>query len=912
MSEAAAGFPFPLPRTWFGKEITLGYVRQAFETGTRTIRIACGFFTLRGWGLIRTATAGKQVLILVGIDEPGEGRARAALVRDIMRDLATGLDRDRRAAVQDFVQKVRSGAARIVDARAMDHHAKLYLVDTRIAIITSANTTGRGFIGQIESGGVEDDPQEVAHLVRVFDAFFADAHDITAEVLHALEDWLVFAHPWDIYLKTMLALEALPQTSRAYKPPLSYQVDMITQTLRQIREQGGALVVASTGLGKTVVATHVAIRLFEAGEITNVMVIGPKPVAPLWKAEMRDAALPHDYFIHQSFDREAPDRDAGLAEFLTITQGSAAKRWLVIIDESHEFRRRYADKMVDGVFQKKVERRAFARLMTFVRESGARVLELTGSPYAVDVDNINDQLLLLPHRAPLRTLFPGARDDERAWRIAATQEFVSLPVASQLTTPHVAKYYSATDERGLYLQFGDRKRYVPAVTLHRVDAPLPWEEEMSRALPLLRTVSPHPIRRTVIEVAARIAWSSSPWALREVLRKTVNTPGGPGAYTVTFVAPQQERRRIFDPLLARLDTMTWEDDVKFMALRQLLDGILASGRKVIIFCERLPTAVYLAEGLAHAFADRASIACTVIRTAHETYKLKSDKVVQKLIRQFAPTANTSAVAADDRYNVFIATDAHGVGLNMQDASVVINYDTAWTPIEPTQRAGRVLRFWDDPRQVDLYTFVPNPTMHTDVVANLAGVTRRWHNLMTRHGDSQTLIDLAVLPTGTRDDIYLPDVASRVTIESGRLDLDALLGDVDISPYFQHTSHLQAHRDYAAAIRDDIMSAVQYSGPHPRVYVLLKHGGAYAWPVFEPATGRLLNLNPVQLLSLIAVTENTPTALITPEEVEQASDACIEAWCRQTGVPSDDVERICVLYLKPAREADTLRDWLQTS
>ena len=138
MSDTVGEFPFPLPHTWFGKEITLGYVRQAFGAGTRTIHIACGFFTLRGWGLIRTSTAGKQVFILVGIDEPGEERARTALVRDIMRDLATGLDRDRRAAVQDFTQKVRSGEAYIVDARAMDHHAKLYLVDVHIAIITSA------------------------------------------------------------------------------------------------------------------------------------------------------------------------------------------------------------------------------------------------------------------------------------------------------------------------------------------------------------------------------------------------------------------------------------------------------------------------------------------------------------------------------------------------------------------------------------------------------------------------------------------------------------------------------------------------------------------------------------------------------------------------------------------------------
>lgn len=904
-TNAAHESPFPLPRTWFAKEITLSYVHHAFARGVQAIRIACGFFTLRGWGLIRISTRGKRVFILVGIDDPGEERVRIALVRDIMRNLATGLDRDRRAAVQDFVQKVRADEVRIVDARAMDHHAKVYLVDSSVAIITSANTTGRGFIEQIEAGSVQDDPVEVARLVQAFDAFFTDARDITAELLRALEEWLAFARPWDVYLKTMLALEALPHTNRTYKPSLSYQIDMITQALRQLHEHGGSLTVASTGLGKTVVATHVAIRLFEAGEITNVMVIGPKAVASLWKVEMRDAALPLDYFIHQSFDREDPERDAGLADFITITQTSADKRWLVIIDESHEFRRRYADKMVEGSFQKRVERRAFARLMAFARTNNTKVLELTGSPYAVDVGNINDQLLLLPHSAPQRTLFSGARDDERAWQIEETGEFISLPVASQLTTPHVAKYYSSQDERGLYLQFGDHKRYVPNVTLHRVDVPLPWEEEMARALPTLKTTSPYPLRQTVIEVAARVAWSSSPWALREVLRKTLDTPGGPRAYKVSFLVPQEERQRLFGPILAHLETMIWEDDIKFMALCQILGDILVRGNKVIIFCERIPTAVYLADGLAHAFPSQARIACSIARTLHDTYKLKSDKEVQKLIRHFSPTANAGTGARDDRFNVFIATDAHGVGLNMQDASVVINYDTAWTPIEPTQRAGRVLRFWNEPRTVDLYTFVPTLSLPSEFMRTLAAVTRRWRNLMTRHGDSQKLIDLAVLPTGPRDVIYLPDAASRVTIESGHLSLDALLGDKDISPYFQHTSLLQAHRDYASDIRDDIVSAMHYGGAQPRIYVLLKHGDTYAWPVYEPATGHLISPSPIQLLNLIAATNETPTAFVTPEQVEEASDACIRTWCRQNGVAPDEVERACALYLKPAHEGDTL-------
>ncbi|HEY9607147.1 MAG TPA: hypothetical protein V6C85_36400 [Allocoleopsis sp.] len=42
-----------LPSTWFESRITLEQVRRCFQSARQEIRIASGFFTLRGWGLIR-------------------------------------------------------------------------------------------------------------------------------------------------------------------------------------------------------------------------------------------------------------------------------------------------------------------------------------------------------------------------------------------------------------------------------------------------------------------------------------------------------------------------------------------------------------------------------------------------------------------------------------------------------------------------------------------------------------------------------------------------------------------------------------------------------------------------------------------------------------------------------------------
>ena len=286
--------------TWFENQVALNYISFYFQAGKKEIRIASGFFTIKGWGLVRNSTKNKSVYLLVGLDEPGEDRARKALISEIMRDLRTGLDKQRRQAVQDLVQRMELERFQIVDARAMNHHAKLYLVDEAVAIMASSNLTGRGLMEQIESGNIVTKPYEVLSLITEFDNYFKTARNLTQELLEVLKQWLRLVRPWEIYLKTMLALENLQSIKTNYKKqPVNYQVDMIAQALRQILEYNGSMLVASTGLGKTVVAVHVALHLREQGEIDNVMIIGPKPVQKSWKHEMRNASLPCEYFNYQ-------------------------------------------------------------------------------------------------------------------------------------------------------------------------------------------------------------------------------------------------------------------------------------------------------------------------------------------------------------------------------------------------------------------------------------------------------------------------------------------------------------------------------------------------------------------------------------------------------------------------------------
>jgi endogenous inhibitor of DNA gyrase (YacG/DUF329 family) len=335
---------------WFDKKIALEVLRYRFQLGKEIIRIATGFFTVRGYNLLRVAARDKRMYILVGLDDPGEKRVRKALIQEIMLDLRTGVDVDRRSAVLELVEKLKGGNFQIVDARAMQHHAKLYIVDMAVAMIGSANMTGQGLMEAIEAGNVIEDAAKVTDLVQKYNEYFyhPECVNISQELIEALLKWLQMARPWEVYLKTLDAMKSLAETSlqrTSYEQPIGYQNVVIARALRQIEETRGAMVVASTGLGKTIIGTDIALRLHEHGEILNVMVIGPKVVEKEWRKRLVSAGLPCDYFIHQVLDA-SPEQRWEAVDDLEERLANMDDQWLIIIDESHELRNRYTGSLL--------------------------------------------------------------------------------------------------------------------------------------------------------------------------------------------------------------------------------------------------------------------------------------------------------------------------------------------------------------------------------------------------------------------------------------------------------------------------------------------------------------------------------------------------------------------------------------
>jgi superfamily II DNA or RNA helicase len=126
-------------------------------------------------------------------------------------------------------------------------------------------------------------------------------------------------------------------------------------------------------------------------------------------------------------------------------------------------------------------------------------------------------------------------------------------------------------------------------------------------------------------------------------------------------------------------------DDKLQKLIRLLKSKELAGQKLLIFTEFADTARYLKQQLDKNGIDG------VAQVDSATKANRAD-----VIQRFAPYYNgkgTQALAERNlkEIRILISTDVLSEGLNLQDASRMINYDIHWNPVRLMQRIGRVDR-----------------------------------------------------------------------------------------------------------------------------------------------------------------------------------------------------------------------------
>lgn len=125
-----------------------------------------------------------------------------------------------------------------------------------------------------------------------------------------------------------------------------------------------------------------------------------------------------------------------------------------------------------------------------------------------------------------------------------------------------------------------------------------------------------------------------------------------------------------------------ENDDKIRELKRILtEDPRVAGKKTIIFTEYRATALYIEKELRKAGFDH------LFEIDGQSSGNRHD-----MVQRFAPYYNDKISSdIDDEINILIATDVLAEGLNLQDASCLINYELHWNPVRLMQRIGRIDR-----------------------------------------------------------------------------------------------------------------------------------------------------------------------------------------------------------------------------
>ena len=148
-------------------------------------------------------------------------------------------------------------------------------------------------------------------------------------------------------------------------------------------------------------------------------------------------------------------------------------------------------------------------------------------------------------------------------------------------------------------------------------------------------------------------------------------------------------------------------DAKADRLRRLIERELAD-EKVLLFSQYVPTITHLFEELTGEDPANTTVGKLGRDPSAPTigYVHGGGGFDDRVVERFAPEAQDADVGPNEEIDILLATDVLGVGQNLQDARVLINYDLHWNPMRMEQRIGRIDRITTRHDELLIYNFVP--------------------------------------------------------------------------------------------------------------------------------------------------------------------------------------------------------------
>jgi len=908
-----------LTRYFSARGAALKVISHALEDA-EVIRIATAYFEPTGYQLLSNLFKGKEVRLLLGRSETGDDKIHQ-VVSEFFDALSTGTFEERTRAMEELRDAIARGRFLVsvseegemqgttLSPRYLYQHAKLYMADEKRVVVSSSNFTHHGLVTSREAGITVTDEDDVLYFIEMFDQYYEKASSVADELLARLEEWLKIYKPWDIYIRSLLELYGLPEDEKPVPLPAlsNYQRPVVSRVLRTMEEYGGAMLVASTGLGKTIMAAHVLAYMSMQKEIDSAIVLCPAGLKRMWQRTMRAARISSVEFSYYILSMDDWRRYRDITELERELQ-HANEKTVVVLDESHHLR---------NSEERKQLRLQHQRIIDIVNKK-AKVLLMTATPYSRGVDDINGQLLLLPRYEKGSNIFNDT--DLVHWSVASPGDLSSLQSCVVLTTPTVVSHFSYEDSKGeRFVMFsGDDKRYFPRkIHMRNIHYNNPCDDMLHelKKSGIMHVRSTEPVTGSLFEdnisgtrdplFEARVVhqFCSSIKQIDSLLGKMEQE----GGFEKLRFENQEELTGVTADMRRKVAPYLDHDNVDFHddKISKVVDIITNfPDKKIVVFCYYRETSKYVSDSLKKIFPQK-EITHTVDRDPGE---------VEDIIRKFAPVANTINLGDDNSgmvpdngeegIDILVATTSMSEGFNFQDASIVINFDLPWTVLILAQRMGRILRPWQEPREIYVFTLMPS-TMNDKRIHHAMNWKDR---LITRGKEFKSFADIPVIVEQGSEIEMLHLAQSVQQAGDSDLDLEQVLQFIDNAENIQTSSFIDdlaeleegQVREYRR-LPDGIKSYKGADVKENSLYLLLRKG-TRLYPAICDRNGKVVinsnNMDEIMRVIRSERDEEPPVPCIEPDSLDRWIEISRNEWAAKNNFLPAELSIVCYMVLMP--------------
>ena len=519
--------------------------------------------------------------------------------------------------------------------------------------------------------------------------------------------------------------------------PLPHQLEAVYEYLLKLARVR-FLLADDAGAGKTIMAGLLIRELKLRGLADRVLVVCPANLAFQWQRELREkfdekflvlrgGDIRDQFGVNQWLEHQSLITSLDLAKRREILPGLQQVHWdLVIVDEAHR---------MSSSAERKTER---YRLGELLRDSTDHLLLLTATPHRGDPVNFSMFLQLLDQDAfadvvsireamkNRRAPFYLRRTKEAMVYFPERQEDGSWKARKIFTRriPHTASFAIDGDEDDLYREV---TRFVKRQASRAAQQ---GDDPRARAVGFLMAL-----------YQRRLA--SSTHALRHSLESRVRR-------LQEQFKRAQDAARLAPPELPTPEELEEMDEVERERLEQLLEAVTLATNPETLRAEIAELRI-LAEHASRVEAAGSEAKLAKLRSLLETEGFFSDPRQRLLVfTEFKDTLhylvdtlrswgfktgfihggmkpgsreepNTRLWAEqefrDGRFQMLVATEAAGEGINLQVCNILFNYDIPWNPNRLEQRMGRIHRY-GQLKDCLIFNFVASNTIEGNVLAKL--------------------------------------------------------------------------------------------------------------------------------------------------------------------------------------------------